>query len=130
MLEMKLTALVTLAALIWTFILGGKAGAMRGKHGVQAPATTGHPEFEKAFRIQSNTNEQIILFLPLLWLSAAVVGDLWAALVGVVWIVGRVMYANAYQKDPATRGPGMIVTILSTGVLAVITLVGIIMSFL
>ena len=130
MLTMKLTALVTVSALLFTFILSGRAGAMRGKHGVNAPAMTGNVGFEKANRIHANTIEQLVLFLPLLWLSTAVVGDLWAALVGLVWIFGRVLYARAYMADPAKRGPGMIVTVLSTGVLAIMVVAGVVMGFL
>lgn len=130
MITMKFTALVTLAALSLTFILSGFAGAMRGKHGVKAPATTGHPEFEKAFRVHANTVEQLVLFLPLLWLSTAVVGDVWASLAGLVWVIGRVIYARAYLADPAKRGPGMMITVLPTGALAVVVLVGVIRAFL
>jgi len=130
MIAMKFTALVTLAALLWTFILSGRAGAMRGKYGVNAPATTGNIEFEKAFRIHANTIETLVLLIPLLWMATAVVGDLWAALAGLVWIVGRVIYAKEYMADPSTRTPGMVITVLPMGALAIIVIVGIIKAFL
>lgn len=127
---MALTALVTVASLIYTFILSGRVGALRGKKNVPAPATTGDPEFERAFRIHANTVEQLVLFLPLLWLSLGVVGDMWSALVGVLWLIGRVIYATSYMADPAKRSTGMIVTILATAILAVISLYGIAMALI
>ena len=130
MLEMKFTALVTLAALALTFGFSGRAGAMRPKFGIDAPATTGHPEFERANRVHYNTIEQLVLFLPLLWLATGVVGDGWAAGLGVVWLVGRLVYARAYQRDPGKRGPGMIVTVLATAALALITAWGILQAFI
>ena len=91
---------------------------------------SGHPEFDRAFRVHANTVEQLVLFLPLLWLSTAVIGDLWAGVAGAVWIVGRVLYAGAYMREPTARGPGMIVTLLPTAVLAIAALVGVIRAFL
>ena len=72
---MPFTALVTVAAVVLTFVLSLRVGAMRQKHGVKAPATTGHPEFERANRVHQNTVEQLVLFLPLLWLALYVLGD-------------------------------------------------------
>ncbi len=130
MIAMKYTALVTVAALVFTFMLSGRVGALRAKLGVDAPAMSGPPEFDRAFRIHMNTIEQLVLFVPLLWLSTSVLGDPIAAGVGAVWIVGRIVYANAYSKDAAGRGPGMVITVLSTGVLALATLWGIIRGFM
>ena len=130
MLEMKLTALVTLAALTLVFGFSGRVGMMRQKHGVDAPATSGHPEFERANRVHYNTIEQLVLFLPLLWLATGVIGDGWAAGIGVVWIAGRLVYAQAYQSDPAKRGPGMLVTLFATGVLGVTVAWGILQAFI
>ncbi len=130
MIQMKFTAIVTIIALVYTFVLSGKAGAMRGKHSVNAPATTGNVEFEKAFRIHANTIEQLVLFLPLLWLATAVIGDMWAALVGAVWIVGRYVYAEAYMTAPETRTKGMIMTVAPTAILALVAVVGIVKAFL
>ena len=130
MLEMKYTALVTVAALALTFALSGRVGAMRPRHGIDAPSMTGHPDFERANRTHYNTIEQLVLFLPLLWLASAVIGDLWAAALGCVWILGRVIYAIAYQRDPAGRAPGMLVTLFPTAVLAISVLWGVAQAFL
>jgi len=130
MIAMKYTALVTVAALLFTFVLSGRVGALRAKLGVSAPDTSGQPEFDRAFRIHMNTIEQLVLFVPLLWLATNVLGDVNTAGIGVLWIVGRGIYANAYSKDAAGRGPGMIITILATGALAVATLWGILQGFM
>ena len=97
---------------------------MRQKHGVKAPATTGPPEFERANRVHQNTVEQLVLFLPLLWLALYVLGDAIAALIGAVWIVGRIVYANAYSRDAAARQPGMAITTVSTAALLLASAVG------
>ena len=125
MIAMPFTALVTVAAVILTFAVSMRVGKMRQKHGVQPPATTGHAEFERANRVHQNTIEQLILFLPLLWLALYVLGDAIAALIGAVWIVGRVVYANAYARDAAARQPGMAITTLSTAMLLLASLWGI-----
>lgn len=130
MIVMKYTALVTIAALGYTFILSGLVGAARAKAGVDAPAMTGQPDFDRAFRIHMNTIEQLVLFIPVLWLATSVVGDVWAAEIGVVWVVGRVIYAAGYRKDAEKRGPGFLITLLPTAVLTVITLWGIGQAFM
>jgi uncharacterized membrane protein YecN with MAPEG domain len=112
-----LTALVTLAAVGFYFYTGLAVGAVRAKTGVAAPAMSGHPDFERAFRVQMNTLEWMPIFLPALWLFAIYVSDIWAAALGVVWIIGRVLYAIGYTKAAAKRGPGFGVQALATIVL-------------
>lgn len=100
-----LTAVVTLFAVLFYFYAAFRVGVLRGQHGVKAPATTGHPIFERAYRVQLNTLEQMGIFLPLLWLTALYpIGVFWIApLVGLIWVVGRMIYLRAYMKDPETR---------------------------
>ena len=100
------TAAVTLLALALYFAVSWNVGAARGKYGVKAPAITGNEHFERAYRIQMNTLEQMAFFLPSLWLCALLLSDRGAAVGGVVWIVGRTIYAVAYSRNPASRGPG------------------------
>ena len=130
MIAMKYTALVTVAAVVLTFSMSMRVGMLRQKHGVSAPSTTGHPEFERGNRVHQNTIEQFILFLPLLWLAAYAVGDAISALIGVVWILGRVVYANAYARDAAARQPGMAITTAATAALVLATLWGAGRSFM
>lgn len=130
MLVMKFTALVTLAALALTFVFSGRVGSMRRRYGIDAPATTGHPEFEKANRIHYNTIEQLVLFVPLLWLASNVIGDLPAAGLGLVWLVGRLIYSWGYQQSGDKRAPGMIITMLASFGLFVGVVWGVIREFM
>src|SRR3974390_2905111 len=100
------TALVTLFAIALDFYTGLQVAKARAKFGVQAPATTGHPDFERVFRVQMNTLEWMPIFLPLLWLFAFYVDDRGAAALGLVWILGRTVYIKGYTNAAASRGPG------------------------
>lgn len=118
-------ALVTVLAVILYFVTGLQVGAARGKHGVKAPATTGHAEFERAFRVQMNMLEWMPIFLPSLWLAALYVSDRGAALVGLVWLVGRVMYMQGYAAAAEKRHLGFRVQGLAAAVLWVTALIGV-----
>ena len=113
----SLVALITILALLLYFWMSLQVGKARYKYGVEAPATTGHPEFERHFRVQGNTGEWLLLFLPSLWLFAIYVNDTVAVGAGVVWLVGRVLYMIGYVKDPKARGPGFGIQALATFVL-------------
>ena len=105
-------------------------GNARGKYGVAAPATSGHPEFDKRHRVHMNTLEQLILLLPLLWLAVPVIGDATAAAFGLLWSVGRIVYARAYFGDPAKRTLGFGLTMLPTLVLLFAALYGAVRTLL
>jgi glutathione S-transferase len=107
------TASVTLLALIVYFALTVNVGRARGRYGIKAPAVTGNENFERAYRIQMNTLEQLVFFLPALWLYAVLVSDAGAAVGGLIWVIGRIIYALAYTRDPATRGRGVMITMLA-----------------
>ena len=102
----RLTALVTLLAIAFYFFTILNVSRSRASTGVKVPATSGHPDFERAFRIQANTLEWMPIFLPALWLFAIYIGDAIAAGIGAVWIIGRVVYFIGYSKAAAKRGPG------------------------
>jgi glutathione S-transferase len=102
----RLTALVTLLAIAFYFFTIMNVSRSRAATGVKVPATSGHPDFERAFRIQANTLEWMPIFLPALWLFAIYIGDAIAAGIGAVWIIGRVVYFIGYSKAAAKRGPG------------------------
>jgi glutathione S-transferase len=110
--EFPLTSLGTILVVAFTFYVSMAAGRMRGK--IKAPAVTGDEEFEKAFRIHYNTIEQLVLFLPVLWLSAPYWGDQVSGGVAAVWLVGRIIYARTYQRDPSSRSMGFAITLLAT----------------
>ena len=100
-----------LAVLFYVFA-ALNVGRLRRKHGILAPACVGHPEFERAFRVQQNTLEQLVPFLPMAYFFGQLVSPTGAAVVGVVWILGRILYMRDYLRDPAKRGPGMMLTLL------------------
>src|ERR1700716_3464077 len=123
-------ALVTVLALLLYIGVFVTAGRARGRYGVQAPAVTGAPEFERAFRIQQNTLEQLIWFLPSLWLFAFYVSPTWGGILGLVWVGGRIHYALSYYRDPEARGPGFITGCASAAVLLVGAFFGILADLL
>ena len=100
------TALVTLLALLTYFWMGFNVGRARHKAGIAAPATTGDPLLERWFRAHYNTLEWLPIFLVSMWLFAVYWNQLVAAALGVVWILGRILYATRYVADPGTRGMG------------------------
>jgi len=106
-----LVTLLSLAVYLWMFM---RVGAARQRFGVEAPAVTGHPEFERHFRVQANTIEGIIIYLPSLWLFAVYLNEIVAAGLGLVWIVGRILYMLSYAKDPKTRSAGFGIQALAT----------------
>jgi uncharacterized membrane protein YecN with MAPEG domain len=106
-------ALVTLAALTLCFAAVAIVGRARGKYRVAAPATTGHEMFERAFRVQMNTLENTVIFLPALWLCALFVGPPVATALGGVWLVGRIWYAAAYLREPKSRGGGFVLAFVA-----------------
>lgn len=103
------TAVVTLLAILFYFFTSIHVSRCRTRTGVKAPAMSGHPDFERAFRIQMNTLEWMPIFLPALWLFAIYIGDARAAAIGAVWIVGRIVYFIGYSKAAAKRGPGFFI---------------------
>ena len=107
-------ALITVLALMVYLWQGQRVGSARGRLGVPAPATTGNPEFERHFRVQANTLEGLIVFLPALWLFAVYLNEMVAAGLGLVWVIGRIMYMLSYAKDPKTRSAGFGIQALAT----------------
>lgn len=125
-----LPALVTLLSVLLMFATGWVVGSARGKYNIKAPATSGHPAFERAYRVQMNTLEGTVLFLPTLWVAATYGFSGWAGVAGLVWLVGRVWYAVAYLKDPAKRGPGFLIATLSWIALLIMASVGVVRALL
>jgi len=101
-----LTALVTCLALMVYFLISFRVGKARTTYGVKAPATAGNPDFERIYRVQMNTLEWMPIFLPALWLFAIYVSDAIAAALGIVWIVGRILYMIGYAEAANKRGRG------------------------
>jgi uncharacterized membrane protein YecN with MAPEG domain len=116
---MEYVALVTLLALLQYVSFAVLVGRARGRYGVKAPATTGHPVFERYFRVQQNTLELLVVLLPAMWIFARYVSEGWAALLGAVFLVGRVLFLRGYVADPDKRGPGFLLSMLPVLAMAV-----------
>jgi glutathione S-transferase len=117
--------LVTLLAVIQFFCFAFFVGKARVKYGIRAPAVSGSVEFERYFRVQQNTLETLIMFLPALWIAAHYWSTTWMALVGAVYLVGRVLYFFSYVRDPTRRTLGYALSIGPVSILVVMGLVGI-----
>ena len=116
--------LVGLLAVLQLFIFGLLVGRARGKYAVAAPAITGNPIFERYYRVQMNTVETLIVFLPSLWLAAKYWSPTYAAILGGIYLLGRILYLRSYVSDPKTRGLGFGVSAMPTVILLVAGLIG------
>ncbi|MCC6920395.1 MAG: MAPEG family protein [Alphaproteobacteria bacterium] len=120
-----LVAIVAILSLALYFYMGIRVGQARTKFNVPAPAMTGQPEFERTFRVQMNTLEGLVIYLPSLFLFAAYVHDYIAAALGVMWIVGRYVYMEGYIDAPEKRSAGFGIQALATLILLLGSLVGV-----
>jgi glutathione S-transferase len=111
------TALVTCLAILFYFFTSIRVARARAAFGIKAPTISGNSDFERVFRVQMNTLEWMPIFLPSLWLFAIYNSDAIAALVGLVWIVGRVLYMTGYSQAAEKRGPGFFIQSSACGVL-------------
>ena len=120
---MEATVIVTFFALAQYTLFGIQVGSLRAKYDVIAPSQTGHEQFERMNRVHLNTLEQLVVFIPALWMHAYYANPLWGAVIGLIFIVGRFIYRAEYLKDPATRSTGFTMTFIPSAVLLVWTLV-------
>lgn len=120
---MEATVIVTFFALAQYSLFGIQVGSLRAKYDVIAPSQTGHEQFERMNRVHLNTLEQLVLFIPALWMHAYYANPLWGAIIGLIFIVGRFIYRAEYLKDPASRSTGFAMTFIPSAVLLVWTLV-------
>jgi uncharacterized MAPEG superfamily protein len=106
---MEYVAVITVLILLQYFYFGVASGLARGKAGLEAPAITGDALYERRYRIHQNTMEQLVSFLPAMWLFAYYVSPVYGAGLGVAFLVGRTLYSISYAKNPATRGKGFMI---------------------
>jgi glutathione S-transferase len=125
-----LPALITVFTLALLFAVAWNVGRARGKYKIAAPAMNGHPKFDLAFRVQMNTVENAVVFLPALWLFAYYVSTGWAGVLGGIWLIGRVWYAIAYCADARKRGPAFGLSMLAFIALTIGALIGIVRQLL
>jgi len=125
---MQYVAVVTALALIEYIVIATLVGRARGTYKVDAPATSGHPVFERYFRVQQNTLEQLIVFIPSLWMFAQYVNANVAAGLGLVFVVGRALYLRAYVREPSQRGLGFLLSFAPNVILLLGSLIGAILA--
>lgn len=114
---MEPVALITILVLIQYLSFGWQVGQARQRFGIQAPAMTGDPIFERYVRVHMNTLEQLVVFLPALWLFGFYIGPRLAALIGLAFLVGRQLYATAYVTDPGQRSFGFTIGFVAIALL-------------
>jgi glutathione S-transferase len=126
-----LTGLATLLAIAVYFWTGIVVTQARKRFDVPAPRTEGSEDFLRVWRAHVNTLEQLVMFLPLLWLFSFTAGkDIYAAVAGAVWAVGRIIYVLGYAKAANKRGLGFMISLFATAVCFVGTLIYILRTFL
>lgn len=123
-------ALITSLVLFLLLGVAWNVSRARGKYKVAAPATSGNIAFERAYRVQMNTMEYTLIFLPALWLFAYYVNAAWASLLGGIWLASRIWYAVAYTRDARKRGPAFGLSVVILGILAFGSLFGILRQLL
>jgi len=125
-------ATLTLLIGLFYFYTAMRVGVLRGRHNIKAPATRGHPEFDRAYRVQLNTLEQMGIILPFLWVAAFYpVGPLWLApLIGLIWLVGRIVYLRRYMADPERRQLGAAICGLTALAMFVVAGCGVLRAWL
>lgn len=121
---MRYISVVAVLAVLQFFFFGARVGLARGRHGVKAPAVSGHETFEREFRVHMNTLEQLVAFLPALFIAGMYWPDAVVAGVGAVYLLGRFVYWRQYVANPASRGPGFLLTVAPTFILLAAALVG------
>lgn len=108
---------VAIVTLIYGLVVFGMAltvSRFHAKTGILAPAMTGDPRLERAFRAHMNTIEWTPIFLPSMWLFAIYWNASWAAALGALWLIGRIVYFIGYVSAPKKRFPGFFIQSIST----------------
>jgi glutathione S-transferase len=121
---MEYVYLIILVALIEYLVFGALVGRARGIHGVKAPAITGNAAFERAHRVHQNTLENLVVFVPACWIFGSLVSSLWAALLGLVFVIGRAVYAAGYYAAAEKRSLGFGISFIANAALILGGLIG------
>lgn len=125
---MSIVHIVAVLAILQFVLFSVLVGKARETHGVKAPAVSGNEQFERVYRVQMNTLEQLVCFLPALFMASYYWSPTLVSLIGCVYLGGRFLYSNAYVADPSKRGLGFLLTFAPTVILLLATLVGALMA--
>jgi glutathione S-transferase len=121
---MEYAVFIILLALAQYLYFTARVGLARGKYGVKAPATSGNEPWERVYRVQQNTLEQLVIFIPAMIAFSMYTSNRWVLLPGVAFLIGRQLYSIEYIKDPDSRTPGMALSLLSNAALVIGALIG------
>src|ERR1700742_1105622 len=125
-----LSAAVTVLTAMVMFYPMPIGGRPRGKQKIFPPAMLGHPDVERALRVQGNPVEQVVIFLPVLWVATLYFHGWIPAALGLVWCIGRVIYAIGYMKEANKRGPGFAIASLASLALLILSIWGVVVSWM
>ncbi|MEI7669847.1 MAG: MAPEG family protein [Pseudomonadota bacterium] len=119
--------IITILSILLYMFVTFKVGMARGKYKIDAPATTGNQDFERYYRVQMNTLEQLVAFLPSLWIFSILWNhNIIVLFAGVIWIIGRILYARGYYEAANKRTAGFIISLFTTAFLLLGSIVGVI----
>ena len=127
---MEALAIVTALSLLQVVFFAFEVGGARHKHGVSAPAVAGHDEFDRLYRVHQNTLEQLIVFLPSLWMFGYFIDPYWAAGIGLIFVLSRLVYRSAYVKNPESRSGAFGIGFMTMVILLAGSVVGAVMSWM
>jgi uncharacterized membrane protein YecN with MAPEG domain len=122
---MEYSIAIILVALLQFIFFTGRTGFSRSKYDIKAPKTTGNERWERIYRIQQNTMEQLVIFIPAMLIFSIYVSKTWVVLPGILFIIGRHVYSRLYLEGPEHRGPGMVLSMFTNIVLVVGSLIGV-----
>ena len=125
---MQYVELIIITAVLQFFFFAAMTGKARIKYGVKAPAISGHEGFERMYRVQMNTLEMLVMFIPAIFIASNYWSTSLVASLGLVYLVGRFIYWLAYVKDPKSRTIGFMLSIFPSLALIILSIVGIVMS--
>ena len=127
---MEYSIAIILIALLQFIFFTARTGFSRGKYDVKAPKTVGNERWERIYRIQQNTLEQLDIFIPSMVIFSLYVSATWVLLPGILFIAGRHIYSRLYLQSPENRGPGMILSFFSNIALVIGNLIGVSLDLL
>ena len=127
---MQYVDLVAIAAVFQFLCFGAMTGLARRKSGLKAPKVTGDESFERMYRVQMNTLEMLVAFMPALFIASKYWPPELTASLGAVYIIGRLIYWRAFVTKPASRGLGFKLTITPIALLIFLTCLGVFMSLI
>jgi uncharacterized MAPEG superfamily protein len=125
---MQYVELVVITAVIQFLFFGVLTGKARVKYGVKAPVTTGEEGFERMYRVQMNTLEMLVIFIPVIFIASNYWSPLLTSGLGIIYIIGRFIYWRAYVTEPKNRGLGFMLSLIPSVILMVLSVVGIVIS--